>query len=113
MADNTSTPCNDRVSGPTIIGCPGDFDLKLLSEQRVFDDVFSPRGLLYKTGITFLLGTQNVDLNPGADHIIALDENSRVADCGIFETTNRSSPSITSLATRDRSIKDNLMTGTK
>ncbi|KAH7014328.1 putative ABC multidrug transporter [Microdochium trichocladiopsis] len=55
------------------------------TEEKVFDRVFGPRGLLKQRQSTALLCTHSIRHLPAADHIVVLDKGS-IAEQGTFET---------------------------
>ncbi|KAF4977469.1 hypothetical protein FZEAL_6033 [Fusarium zealandicum] len=59
--------------------------------QRVFENLFSRRGLLRQWGTTIMLATQSVNFLSSADYILSLDQSGRVSEQGTFNDVKAAS----------------------
>lgn len=79
--------------------------LDATTEKRVFERLFSPRGLLRKLQTTVILATHAVKLLPSADHIIVLGSNGTVVEHGSFARLNTNNGYVSSFSLQSDEVQ--------
>ncbi|RYP53067.1 hypothetical protein DL768_001844 [Monosporascus sp. mg162] len=79
--------------------------LDRITEQKVFERVFSRDGLLRRINCTVILSTHSIQHLPEADDIIALGKNGEVVEQGTFAALKNAGGYVQRLKVMDRSIR--------